>query len=159
VASPAAGGRALLGRERELSELRGALTDAAAGRGSLIVVTGVAGIGKSLLVETACREAEAAGVRVGRGAGWEAGGAPPYWPWIEALTSLDGASAALLEGESEPGGALGVQARSRTTEESGSARFARFGQLRERMAQLAARRPLLVTLEHLQTADAPSLRL
>src|SRR5688572_1879416 len=46
----------LLERAGALGELRAAVLDAAAGRGSVVVITGEAGIGKSSLVRELCAE-------------------------------------------------------------------------------------------------------
>jgi hypothetical protein len=83
-----AGIRPIVGRERELGELLGALAEARLGRGGVWFVTGEPGIGKTRLVEELADHAAAAEVGVHFGRCWEAGGAPPYWPWIEVLRAL-----------------------------------------------------------------------
>jgi predicted ATPase len=92
----------LLGRDAELSALLGALDDARAGRGRLFLLVGEAGIGKTRLAdELAARAGE--DVRVLWGRCWEAGGAPAYWPWIQALRPLvDERSPAALAEELGP---------------------------------------------------------
>ena len=79
------GCRHLRGRERELSLLEDALTDARAGRGRLVVLAGEAGIGKSRLADELAARARLNGTQVLWGRCWEAGGAPAYWPWVQAL--------------------------------------------------------------------------
>ena len=74
-----------VGRERELSLLEDALADARAGRGRLVVLAGEAGIGKSRLADELAARAKVGGTRVLWGRCWEAGGAPAYWPWVQAL--------------------------------------------------------------------------
>jgi DNA-binding SARP family transcriptional activator/tetratricopeptide (TPR) repeat protein len=74
-----------VGRERELLESGEALDDAVAGRGRIVLVSGEAGIGKSRLAEELSAAARARGARVLAGRCWEAGGAPAYWPWVQAL--------------------------------------------------------------------------
>ena len=66
----------------------GCLEEARQGRGSVWFVTGEPGIGKTRLVEEVAYRAVNAGVAVHWGRCWEAGGAPPYWPWIEVLRAL-----------------------------------------------------------------------
>jgi tetratricopeptide (TPR) repeat protein len=78
----------LFGRTEHLAAAERALEDARAGRGSVLVMTGEAGIGKSALARTLATEAEARGARVGFGRAWEVGGAPAYWPWSQALGEL-----------------------------------------------------------------------
>jgi DNA-binding SARP family transcriptional activator len=74
-----------VGRERELGELVGALDDALAGRGRLVLLAGEPGIGKSRLADELMGRAGARGAGVLVGPCWEAGGAPAYWPWVQAL--------------------------------------------------------------------------
>ena len=73
--------------QRELAALVGALDDALAGRGRLVLIAGEPGIGKSRLADELVRDAEARGARVLIGRCWEAGGAPAYWPWVQSLRS------------------------------------------------------------------------
>ena len=62
-----------------------ALEDALAGRGRLVLLAGEPGIGKSRLADELMGQARARGARVIVGRCWEAGGAPPYWPWVQSL--------------------------------------------------------------------------
>ena len=66
-------------RGSELRRLSDQLDDACDGRGSLVVVEGPAGIGKTTLIREAMKEAEARGMTViyGRGAALEQHAVPP----------------------------------------------------------------------------------
>jgi DNA-binding SARP family transcriptional activator len=77
----------LVGRRRELSELLPVVDGALAGGGAVVLIGGEPGIGKSRLAETLARHAHERGARVAVGRCWEAGGAPAYWPWLQALRS------------------------------------------------------------------------
>ena len=78
----------LLGRGPELEQLLAAIEDARVGRGAVFFVSGEAGIGKSRLVEEVAQAARERGMPVSFGHAWEAGGAPAYWPFIQALREL-----------------------------------------------------------------------
>jgi predicted metal-binding membrane protein len=67
-----------VGRQRDLGELRGALELAANRRGSLVLVTGEAGVGKTRLLEELTGSAARDGWTVLVGRCWEQGGAPAY---------------------------------------------------------------------------------
>jgi DNA-binding SARP family transcriptional activator/tetratricopeptide (TPR) repeat protein len=91
VPSPQAGRLAagvFVGRVAELEALEAALADAGAGRGRLVVVAGEAGIGKSRLADEFASRAKRRGARIAWGRCWEAGGAPAYWPWVQAMRTL-----------------------------------------------------------------------
>src|SRR5215469_4443829 len=79
---------ALVGRDGELAELLAGLDDAACGTGRLFLLAGDPGIGKSRLAYEAAARARDRGVKVVWGRCWEAGGAPAYWPWVQALRAL-----------------------------------------------------------------------
>ena len=74
-----------VGRTAELELLDGALAHAFAGRGRLVLIAGEPGIGKTRLVDELTLQARARGALVSVGRCWEAGGAPAYWPWLQAL--------------------------------------------------------------------------
>src|SRR5262249_33031295 len=79
------GGGIFVGRERELAELKAGIGDALEGRGRLFLIAGEPGIGKSRLTDELAELARDRGRRVLWGRCWEAGGAPTYWPWVQAL--------------------------------------------------------------------------
>ena len=78
----------LVGRERELELLTAALERAEETRGSVVAVSGEAGIGKSQLLEATALIAASRDATVAWGRAWEAGGAPPLLPWREVLDQL-----------------------------------------------------------------------
>src|SRR2546423_1719029 len=88
--SPGASGRPFVGRTNELEELRAALDETAQGRGFVFLLSGEPGIGKTRLMQGLVRGAGERGWRVAAGRCWEEGGAPAYWPWIQAVRALGG---------------------------------------------------------------------
>lgn len=78
-------GPPLVGRDDALDRLDQAWADATAGRGSLVLIHGEAGIGKSRLAEALAEHAAASGGRVGWGRCFETAGAPVLWPWVQVL--------------------------------------------------------------------------
>jgi tetratricopeptide (TPR) repeat protein/predicted Ser/Thr protein kinase len=75
----------LVGREAERAELRRRLEEALAGRGSLVLIGGEPGIGKTRLAEEILHEARGRGCVVHVGHCYEMEGAPPYVPFVEIL--------------------------------------------------------------------------
>jgi hypothetical protein len=73
-----------VGRERELERLRAALDRALAGHGSLVMLVGEPGIGKTRTTQELETYARMRGAKVLWGRANEAAGAPPYWPWMQA---------------------------------------------------------------------------
>ncbi len=78
---------AFVGREPELGRLRELLEGVLSGRGRLVMLAGEPGIGKTRTAAEFAAHAEERGVRVLWGRCYETEGAPPYWPWIEAMRS------------------------------------------------------------------------
>jgi DNA-binding winged helix-turn-helix (wHTH) protein len=164
----------LVGRTRELEELQLAVYDVLAGRGSLVLVRGDAGIGKTSLLERFCTEHQARGMEVEFhwARCWEAGGAPALWPWRELLRSfidrVDASHAELLLGEeaadlmplarnaipeadaSRPAGSFENEAQTR---------FRVFDSVRRVLARVCEQRPLVLLIEDLHQADEASLLL
>ncbi|MGA7669966.1 MAG: BREX system ATP-binding domain-containing protein, partial [Nitrolancea sp.] len=79
----------LVGREREQATLRQALDDMLAGHGSLVLISGEAGIGKTTLVDWLANTAESEGCLVLKGGCYDLTTTPPYGPWREVLRDYE----------------------------------------------------------------------
>lgn len=98
--------RVLVGRDEELSTLEDALLAACRGEGSVVVLSGDAGMGKSRLCTELTARAEKIGATVMEGSCSEADLALPYLPFLEAIGNyLSSAESAKLRAR------LGVHAR------------------------------------------------
>jgi DNA-binding SARP family transcriptional activator len=162
---------AFVGRERELGELATCLEDACLGHGRLVLLSGEPGIGKSRLADELIARARAGGARVLVGRAWEAGGAPAYWPWMQALRGyVREREAGALRSELADGAAELAQiipeVRQRLPEigeppvlEPELARFRLFDAATEFLRNASRSRPMVLALDDLHAADAPSLLL
>jgi len=160
-----------VGREAELSELSGGLDAAFAGRGSLFVLVGEPGIGKSRLAEEVIADARARGAHVLVGRCWEAGGAPAYWPWVQSLRSyVREANPTALRAQLGAGAAAIAQILPEvrellpdvpepTASDPETARFRLFDATAEFIRKASVERAILLFLDDLHAADAPSLLL
>jgi class 3 adenylate cyclase/tetratricopeptide (TPR) repeat protein len=77
-----------VGRDAELARLSRRLSEASAGRGGLVLVTGDPGMGKTRLVEELATQARRDGAVVAWGRCFEGEWAPPYAPFAEILGSI-----------------------------------------------------------------------
>lgn len=75
----------LIGRDVERKELLRHLEEALAGRGSLVMLGGEPGIGKTHLITAALEEARRRGVYANIGHCYEMEGSPPYAPFVEMI--------------------------------------------------------------------------
>jgi predicted ATPase len=137
--------RLLVGRAHEQALLRQHLAAARAGRGSLVLIGGEAGIGKTALTETLGREATAGGALALVGRAYDLTAMPPYGPWLELFDRApvpDGFPpfAAFLQGDAASQEAL-------------------FLRLRGYLAALTERGPALLVLDDVHWADPASLDL
>jgi serine/threonine protein kinase len=82
---PQADRTAVIGRDTELKQLTVQLDEAFAGRGSLVLLGGEAGIGKTHLSSALLNAARARGAFTIQGSCYEMEGSPPYIPFIELL--------------------------------------------------------------------------
>jgi hypothetical protein len=120
---------------------------ACAGVGGVVLLTGEPGIGKSRFAEQLAAWALELGAKVAVGRCWEAGGAPAYWPWIEVFRELE------MDEDPFSGAAADLAAV------APEARFAVFERAVRALRARAAERPLVLVLDDLHAADAPSLLL
>jgi hypothetical protein len=160
-----------VGRGREKAELLAGWERARAGEAHHVLLSGEAGVGKTRLVEELIAHARGHGARVLRGRAWDVGGAPSYWPWSQAfgylvdelgpdavaphLLDLDPALARLMPrlraalgspGDHDEGGTEATQLRL-------------YDAVVLLLRRLGADRPVLLVLDDLESADAPSLQL
>lgn len=160
-----------VGRASELTDLEGALGALRSG-GSLFLVHGEPGIGKSRLADELARRAAAAGVRVHWGRCREVEGRPPYWPWVQVIQShvreADPAKVAReLDASARPLGLLvpelrphlDADAETPARPESETPRFLLFEAMASFLRRIAEAQPVLLILDDLHWADLSSLLL
>jgi tetratricopeptide (TPR) repeat protein len=161
-----------VGRRNELGVLRAALEQALSRRGRGVMIAGEPGIGKTRTAQEFSQHAAQQGASVLWGRCHEEAGAPPYWPWVQIIRSLlqSRAPEAPL-GDLGPGAAdiadLAPEMRDRLPgsgagarlKDTAEARFRMFEAIRRLLAGACERQALVLVLDDLHWADAPSLRL
>ena len=135
---------AIVGRAAEQAQLRAALAAAQDGRGSLLLVGGAAGIGKTRLAVAAVKAAQSRGMRVARGYAVDDPGAPALWPWLRVMRDWPEV-AALPTGDARDSDA--------------AARFQFFVAVTDLIVSRANPAGLLVVLEDFHWADRLSVLL
>jgi tetratricopeptide (TPR) repeat protein len=138
----------LVGRGMELAALEDVVDSASDGRGGLAVVTGMAGIGKTACLAAAAEHAVGRGCSLGWGTCWDGGGAPPFWPWVQAFREL---GQGVTSGEEPSIIREYVRGESVTTD-----RFELFDSSISWLAAVSQTRPAVVVLDDLQWTDVPS---
>jgi len=163
--------RFFIGRTQELELLRAQLAAAIAGRGSVVLLAGDPGIGKTRTTEEFARLAEAAGAEVLVGRCYEGEGAPAFWPWVQILRAYaaardDGTLAAELDGFAADVATIHPGLRVRLPDlppppalSPDQARFRIFEGVTAALGAAAGRRPIVLLLDDLHGADQPSLLL
>lgn len=139
--------RALVGRDREMETLGQHLTEMQAGHGSIVLIGGEAGIGKTTLVESFTRRSD---VLTLTGHCYDLAATPPFGPWVELIESYPN-NTGLPDLPNElvfDRDLAGI-----------SSRTALFQRLRAFIVQVSAARPLMLVLEDLHWADDASLDL
>lgn len=134
--------RAIYGRDAERAKLRELLDDAIAGRGSLALISGEAGIGKTTLVNDLVQEARRHGYPVLTGVCYDLTTNLPYGPWRELI-----GDAQQTDLPSPPNDEWLSAATSADAMVAG---------LRDYLEALGEHGPLVLVLEDLHWADAES---
>jgi len=163
-------GGVFVGREQELELLREAVDAALAGRGSLQLLVGEPGIGKTRASEEVATYARVSGARVYWGRCRDDDGAPAYWPWVQAIRAYArDADPVALAWQLGAGAAEVAQLIPEVAEkldiepakgsDSEEARFRLFDSVTSLLLAAARDRPILLVLDDLHWADEPSLLL
>ncbi len=161
-----------VGRQHEIDALRACFDAACSGVGSLALLAGEPGIGKTRTASELSDHAKGRKALVWWGRCHEETGAPPYWPWVQIIR------AASSSGDSDDLRAdLGAGApdiadivpeiRARLPDldtpaalsDPAETRFRLFGAIARFLINISRRRPLVLVLDDLHWADVPSLRL
>ena len=161
-----------VGREGELERLRSAADEAFAGRGSVVMLVGEPGIGKTRTAQELETYARMRGAQVMWGRAHEASGAPAYWPWVQvgrawgrsndvaALAEvLAGAGSELVRLFPELPGILGQQAPELPAVADESAQFRLFDSYVSFLRAASQDSPLVIVLDDIHWADKPTLLL
>ena len=163
-ASEAPQHEALIGRDRELTILEGALAVAETRRGQVLVVIGEAGIGKTALITALAAEADRRAGLVLLGRSHESEKILPFGPWVDAFRN------AQVTGDERLVSSLNPVWRAELTRllpEIGSPGLPTPSEDRRRLfdgvthllESLASQQPVTLILEDLHWADEMSVRL
>jgi DNA-binding CsgD family transcriptional regulator len=165
--------RPIVGRVRELEVFRAAFDHMLAGRRQLVLISGEPGIGKTRCAEALADVAEDQGALVLWGRCREEAGAPPYWPWVQILRAYVDASS-LDEVRLNMGAAVKeiaalvpelldsshhIPQTPVMIADSSPARFRTFDSIRQFFHKATQQVPIILVLDDLHWADAPSLSL
>jgi len=168
-AAPAA--QPFVGRRQQFHELESAATLATAGQGSLLLLAGEPGVGKTRLAEELAARCRGNGAGVLWASCWEGDGAPPFWPWIQLIRAHVGRSdPTSLRRELGPAGGEIARLVPEVADlvpdvpqpaEHGTpgARFQVYDSVAAFLRRIGHARPHLVVLDDLHWADEPSLHL
>jgi DNA-binding winged helix-turn-helix (wHTH) protein len=165
--SPAASD-GFVGREDALARLWAGFERARAGTGSVALLAGEAGIGKTRTAAEFARAARTAGAQVLSGWCYEGDGAPAYWPWVQVLRgfapevgerSVPRASFEELARLVPELAERLPNARGARASDGPEARFRMYDAVAGFLRAASQRAPLVVSLDDLHWADASSLRM
>ena len=163
-------GGVFVGRQAEMDQLRAALEDVLGGRGRLVTLVGEPGIGKTRTSEELTTYAGLRGAQVLWGRCYEGGGAPPYWPWVQAIRSyvrdIDpdelrrqmGSSASVVaEIVTDVKDRLPEVQSPPPIDDPNSARFRLFDSITSFLKTASQSQPLVIVLDDLHWSDQPTL--
>ena len=170
------GASPFVGRGQELALLQAALREAIDGCGNLVLLTGESGVGKTRMASEFAAGARAGGATVLWGRCWEAGGAPPFWPWIQVVRayleqhapevaradlgrSVFDIARIVPEVATVTGQAEAISTGQSLAITPEHERFRIFDALTSFLKVASRRQPIVLILDDLQWADEPTLLL
>jgi DNA-binding winged helix-turn-helix (wHTH) protein/tetratricopeptide (TPR) repeat protein len=165
---PRASGDPLLGRDDVMGRLLAAFDEAMAGRGSLCLLVGEAGIGKTRCVQELVAHARRAGIVAWTGRCAATRGAPAFWPWIQILRESSEDRRVVGPERSALGGFLdrlvprelpAVQALPASMPPSDASRFWLADAIARALQRTAKKQVRVLVVEDLHAADDGSIEL
>lgn len=161
-----------VGRQKEMDQLRAALEETLSGHGRMLTLVGEPGIGKT---RTAQELATYSGLRrcqVLWGRCYEGGGAPPYWPWVQAIRSyvrernpeelrreMGSTASVIAEVVADVKERIPNLQPPPALESPESSRFRLFDSITAFLKTAARTQPIVLVLDDLHWSDKPSLLL
>jgi DNA-binding winged helix-turn-helix (wHTH) protein len=165
------GSTPFFGRSSQLASLADYWRAARSGRGSIVLVTGQPGIGKTALLARFTSELDQLDP-VFWGRAWESGGAPSFWPWSEVIRAwceyLGPEAVAALVGDDRVdltrafpalGSALPGSADETSVDRTPEARFRVLNSIASFVRAACLRRSSVIVLEDIHAVDDPALAL
>ncbi|MCP3937123.1 MAG: AAA family ATPase [Actinomycetia bacterium] len=144
------GGGVLLERDREMGLILEALETTGHGAGSLVMIHGEAGIGKTHLAAEAARRAASLGLGVGWVRCWDGPGGSSLWPWEQVLAQVAPHLADEIVASSDIEGLKHLDS---------AGRFRLFDRIAGGLHAVAREQPLLLVFDDVQWADDATLDL
>ena len=165
-------GGVFVGRQREIDQLKSIFEDTLSGRGRMVTLVGDPGIGKTRTAQELATYARMRGAQVIWGRSYESGGAPPYWPWVQAIRShvastepdtlrnqMGSTASVIAEIVPDIRQQLPDLPQATPVDDPESARFRLFDSISTFLKQASLQTPLVLMLEDLHWSDKPSLML
>ncbi|WP_372734249.1 AAA family ATPase, partial [Nocardioides sp.] len=159
-------GPGIIGRSGPQERLEQSRLASTMGSRSTVLVSGEAGIGKTSLIRATMDGAAELSTLVGWGTCWSGGGAPGFWPWMQALDDLAHAIGrdAAIAAAGDDRGRLAALIRelgpvSESTEDPDRQRFLLLDAAVRWLENISAHQHVAIVLDDLQWADASTLDL
>jgi protein kinase-like protein/AAA ATPase-like protein len=161
-----------VGREQELERLRTSFDSALAGRGSVVMLVGEPGIGKTRAAQELETYARMRGAQVLWGRSHESSGAPAFWPWVQVgndyaatndltqlIPAIGSASSDLLRIFPGMRALVPNIAEPEPISDPQAAQFRLFAAYTALMRAISSDAPLMIVLDDIHWADQPTLQL
>ncbi len=161
-----------VGRQKEMNQLKGALEEALSGHGRMVTLVGEPGIGKTRTAQELQTYAGLRRAQVLWGRCYDGGGAPPYWPWVQAIRQyvrerpaedlkreMGSTASVIAEVVSDVKERIPNLQPPPQLDSPESARFRLFDSIATFLKTASQSQPLVLILDDLHWSDKPSLLL